>query len=51
MAEENANIEQLNLHIKRPATSTDPIPTARCRICTRKGLKKSSYWICSQCPQ
>ena len=51
MAQANANIEELHLHIKRPATSTNPNPTARCRICRRKGLTKSSYWICSQCPE
>ena len=51
MAQANANIEELHLHIKRPATSTNPKPTARCRVCKRKGLTKTSYWICSQCPE
>ena len=45
MAKANANIEELHLHIKRPATSTNPKPTARCRVCKRKGLTKTSYWI------
>ena len=40
MAEENENIEQLHLHIRKPATSTDPTPQALCRNCTQKGLKK-----------
>ena len=51
MAQANANIEELHLHIKRPATSTNPKPTARCRVCKRQGLTKISYWICSQCPE
>ena len=51
MAQANANIEELHLPIKRPATSTNPKPTARCRVCKRQGLTKISYWICSQCPE
>ena len=51
MAQATANIEELHLHIKRPATSTNPKPTARCRVCKRQGLTKISYWICSQCPE
>ena len=51
MAEEIANVEQLHLHIRKPGTSTDPTPQARCRNCTRKGFTKLSYWICSQCSQ
>ena len=52
MSEEIANVEQLHLHIKKKTgTLTDPSPQARCRNCTRNGIKRLSTWICSQCSQ
>ena len=49
MAEEIGNVDSLHLHIRKPATSTNPKPQARCQNCRRKGFQRLSYWICSQC--
>ena len=48
----NAQPEQVHLHVQKAATATNTAPKARCRNCTDNGRPgKDSRWICDTCPK